>query len=577
MKMKTVTIHNFRSIKESTFDLSGYSVLVGANNSGKSNILTALRVFYEHDKIKFDNKADFPKLTTDDNESWIEIEFLLTEDEYSNLKEEYKINKNHLRVRRYFKSDDQNIVKPKQANIYGYEKGGLSNNLFYGAKNISEAKLGSIIYIPEIAKTEDTLKMSGPSPLRGVLGFVVDKVAKKSKSFEELNKAFETFNKDFKKEDSVDGFSVKKLEKDINESLKEWDVEFNLDINPIKMAGIIKNLVTHNTKDLNLGQDVEIKNLGQGLQRHIIYTLLKLSSQYKDEKKPTKKEFSPDLTLILFEEPEAFLHPGQQELLNASLKLLGQEEGQQIFASTHSPFFVSKNIEDISKVVRLKKVDGVTNTYQVSDEMLDKICDRNSELTERFKTKLDDPDVPEKTKKDIRGRKLNKTDNDRIMDEESIRFLLWLDSERCCSFFSDTVLICEGASEKILIDYLIKNEWPELRAKQIYVLDAMGKFNLHRYMNLFDELGISHSVLADRDENQGIHGIVNEFIREKKNNNTRNIDFFPVDLEEFLGIDKPPDNRKDKKPLNVMWHYFENKIEKNKIEELEQKVKALFA
>ncbi len=100
MKIKSIKIHNFRSIKDAEFVLSNYNVLVGANNSGKSNILTALRIFYE-DGIKFNEKKDFPQFQTDDEESWIEIEYLLTDDEFKNLKEDYKNPGNILKVRKY--------------------------------------------------------------------------------------------------------------------------------------------------------------------------------------------------------------------------------------------------------------------------------------------------------------------------------------------------------------------------------------------------------------------------------------------------------------------------------------------
>ena len=70
MKIKSIKIHNFRSIKDAKFDLYNYNVLLGANNSGKTNVLTALRIFYE-DGIKFNEKTDFPKFQTDDEESWI--------------------------------------------------------------------------------------------------------------------------------------------------------------------------------------------------------------------------------------------------------------------------------------------------------------------------------------------------------------------------------------------------------------------------------------------------------------------------------------------------------------------------
>lgn len=62
-----------------------------------------------------------------------------------------------LRERKYLKSDDEEKVKADQSNIYGYEKGALSRNLFYGARNISQAKVGNVIYVPEITQTGETL------------------------------------------------------------------------------------------------------------------------------------------------------------------------------------------------------------------------------------------------------------------------------------------------------------------------------------------------------------------------------------------------------------------------------------
>jgi predicted ATP-dependent endonuclease of OLD family len=570
MKIKSMTVHNFRSIEEAKFDFYDYTVLVGSNNAGKSNVLTALRIFYE-DGIKFDDKSDFPKFQTADNESWIEIEYILTNEEFSNLKEEYKNPGNILKVRKYLYSQDRNRVKANQSNIYAYENGVLSQNLFYGAKNISEAKLGTVIYIPEVTTTDETLKLTGPSPLRDVITFVIKRVVETSESFRNLNKAFEEFNSKFKEEASNEGFSLSKLMEEINNSLKEWKVEFNLNINPIRPEDIIKSLVSHYVIDKSLDKEMDVKYFGQGLQRHLIYTLLKLSSKYSEKKTYEKKEFSPELTLILFEEPEAFLHPGQQEYLNASLKSLSMEEGQQIIVSTHSPVFVSRNIEDITALIKLKRDNGITRVFQVSKDTQKKIIEQNNELAQLLKSKLNDPSVDQHTKKRIEEI-IGDTDDDMRMEEEAIRYLLWLDSERCSAFFADIVLICEGATEKTFIDYLIKNKWSDLREKRIYVLDAMGKFNIHRYMNLFKELGIYHSVLADKDENQKVQGIINQFIEGQKNEFTISIDFFDKDIETFLGIKAPPSNRKDKKPLNVMWHYFNGKISEDNIDKLKQKI-----
>jgi predicted ATP-dependent endonuclease of OLD family len=400
------------------------------------------------------------------------------------------------------------------------------------------------------------------------------KVVKTSESFESLNKDFEEFNKKFREEESKDGFSLNKLREEINDSLKEWEIEINLNINPIKTEGIIKNLVSYHAIDKNFDREIDIKCLGQGLQRHLIYTLIKLSSRYTEKKTYKKKEFSPELTMILFEEPEAFLHPGQQEFLNTSLRLLSKEEDQQIIVATHSPIFVSKNIEDISNLIKLKRENGITHVFQVSEDTRKNIIEQNNELAQLLQSKLNDPSVGNSIKNSIK-KILGDTEEAMRMEEESIRYLLWLDSERCCAFFTDTVLICEGATEKIFIEYLIKNKWENLREKRIYILDAMGKFNIHRYMNLFKGLGIFHSVLADEDEDRNVQELINQFIEDHKNEFTKSIDFFDKDIETFLDIKPPPSNRKDKKPLNVMWNYFKGKISTENIDALKGKVEGL--
>jgi len=193
MKIHQLTIHNFRSIKHQSFYLQNYSLLIGGNNSGKTNVIDALRIFYEKD-LKFNYNRDFPKFPTDDKESWIEIEYKLTDDEYSTLRDAYKQPNNTLRVRKYLASSNREWVKPNQSNLYAYETDDLSSNLFYGARNISEAKLGDVIYIPEVTKIDEYTKLSGPSAFRNLLEFVVKKVVKHSSAYDALSQSFDSFN-----------------------------------------------------------------------------------------------------------------------------------------------------------------------------------------------------------------------------------------------------------------------------------------------------------------------------------------------------------------------------------------------
>ena len=395
MKIQKIIIHNFRSIIHQTIDCKDFTLFVGENNSGKTNIITALRAFYENEGYKYDKKSDFPKLPdTTDSESWIEIEFITTDEEQENIKDEYKRDDNILIVRRYFESSDKDKVSKDNSNIFFISKEGIiSENNFYGAKNVSQAKLGKIIYIPEIAKTDDTFKLSGPSPLRQVISFVFKKVLEKSDAFGDLEKAFESFNKDFKTEASPDGISMDSLKEDINNELKTWQFTFGFDVNPIKTDLIIKNLIDHYIEDDNLQSGkkrVDMKNIGQGLQRHLIYTMIKLAAKYDEGRKESdKKEFYPDFTLILFEEPEAFLHPSQQELMNLGLKQIAREYNQQVFCTSHSSIFVSKNINKLTEIKRIDKKNGVSEFFQIDESTLKSLYTDCTELSQFLQSKID--------------------------------------------------------------------------------------------------------------------------------------------------------------------------------------------
>ena len=79
--------------------------------------------------LKYIDERDFSKFPVDDLESWMELEFFTSDNEQEQLKEEYKSNDKILKMRRYFKSNEKELVKANQSNIYAYENGILSKNL----------------------------------------------------------------------------------------------------------------------------------------------------------------------------------------------------------------------------------------------------------------------------------------------------------------------------------------------------------------------------------------------------------------------------------------------------------------
>lgn len=554
MQLARVRIHNFRSIKDCDVSVDSYSLFVGENNSGKTNLLSALRVFYEDGGLKYAKERDFPKFQTDDKESWIELHFATTADEQEALHEEYRSDDHLLKVRRYYLSEDGR-AKAKQSNIYAYEHGELSTNLFYGATNVSSAKLGKLIYIPAVSRVEETMKVSGPSPFRNLINLVMKNAIEGSDSFRFLGDAFERFNENFREEHSS-GLSIESIKREINEELASWGVEMDVEVSPISPDDIVKSLLTTHLQDAKLeGQRVDVDAFGQGLQRHLIYTLIRLSSQYHTRPPASKKTFNPDYTLVLFEEPEAFLHPSQQEILHRSLLEWANEPQQQVLISTHSSQFVGKSVDRIPSLTRLSRPADVTNVYQLSRDRLDAV--------------LADNLIPARA----HGLDQNSDfDEEERAADEAIKYFLWLDAERSSLFFARHVLLCEGASEKVFFDYIADDDWKFLRDGRVYVLDCLGKFNIHRFVGLLSALGLPHSIIFDGDNNrrnaQVDHGLWNQLIHECRTDLTTGIFQFEDDLEGFLGIEKPQRSRGDLKPVNVIKKYRDGEIGEGRLDEL---------
>jgi predicted ATP-dependent endonuclease of OLD family len=548
MVISEINIHNFRGIIEQSFKLYNYSLLIGANNSGKTTVIDAIRIFYEN--CKFDKDKDFPFNGSQDEESWIDITFSLSNEEYDSLANDYKLSNNRLKIRKYLKTEDKN----KNGYFFGYDKNNiLMDNPFYGAKNVGVDKLGDVIYIPATSKVEEHTKLGGSSVLKDLLTNILQDVVENSDSFSKLQNEFGIFSNNIKQETSSNGYSLAGVETDLNSLIGDWGATFSLNISSPSINEIIKSMTDFNFFDKVHNRPQNVDQFGSGFQRHFIYSLIQTGAKYVIKKtNKVKKDFSPQMTLILFEEPEAFLHPNQQEFLSKSLIKLSNNSDWQVLCSTHSQSFVSKSTQHIPSLIKLKRnSDGLIFISQIDDNLLKEIIDSNQTLNSIAKKH------PELAK--------NLSDDDSKPEMEVIKYAMWLNSERCCMFFSDRVLLVEGQTEKSLITKLIDDEKICIGNKSLFILDCLGKFNIHRFMNIMSNLGIDHYVLYDNDKNEKFHKDLNQLIEDSKTKfsiKTKEID---GDIEDFLYVQKP--KRSDQKPQHILFQYDSGNISEEKIEE----------
>lgn len=233
-----IRIHNFRTYTDAIIDLCAYGLLVGKNNCGKSNLIDAIRVFYED--LKYDKERDFPKYPTEDEEVWLEIEYRPTSEELENLKEEYRQGNGTFRVRKYLQSEEQDSEGSTRSGIYAYVDGQLSDTRFYGAKNVQQGKLGRIVHIPPISTLGDSTKLTGPSPLRDLLNVVLESIIDSSEAYEGLRNAFESFEGSIKQEQTAEGLSLEVIEQEITGGIEDWNMEFELEIKPLDLQTMVR-------------------------------------------------------------------------------------------------------------------------------------------------------------------------------------------------------------------------------------------------------------------------------------------------------------------------------------------------
>ncbi|MCD7879361.1 MAG: AAA family ATPase [Candidatus Gastranaerophilales bacterium] len=107
-------------------------------------------------------------------------------------------------------------------------------------------------------------------------------------------------------------------------------------------------------------------------------------------------------------------------------------------------------------------------------------------------------------------------------DEQTQKFVSrYIKLTHCDLFFADAVIIVEGIAEKILLPHFIKNSAPKLENNYISILEIGGCF-AHKFKPLIEALGVYTLIISDIDtidsENKGVCPELNKNL--KTNNST---------------------------------------------------------
>lgn len=462
MKIQKLIIRNFRGLKGEdniiNFSNSNIIFLIGQNNVGKSTFLRAYEFFVNSAQAAV--KEDFYNYDTDIPiviEGW----FLKEEDDDDDDPELQKNGKKtdpewankwvagdgYIKIRKTwaevgkFKKE---TFSPQQSNWVENGFGGM-DSLF---SKYSPTPIAINAMEDEKSLEEKVNKLIQDNFIKKVRENHQELCAEIVEKIKELQNAI-TSSED-----------VNRLNENLNKNFKETFSDLTLKIQPSKEENIKiedafkKNHTVSVQKDRADRTESFLQN-GHGVIRQALFNFIAF---LKENIEGNKKEY-----LILFEEPELFLHPKVTFKLRESLYNLAEDSPYQILCATHSPMMIDVS-KPHSSLIRTVKLNGEeTKTYQIGDEIFAKDEERKQrvQMINRFNPHI------------------------------------------CEAFYADKVLLVEGDTETIVYRDLLKRFYQD---KEVFVLNTGSKNNIPFFQEILTDFRIKHYIIHDMDNELNSNG-----------------------------------------------------------------------
>lgn len=400
MKLKSLTLKNFRSYRDVKIDFDNLTAFVGKNDVGKSTILEALDIFFNDSKgtIKLD-KNDLNKMAETEGEETITIgaEFsdlpstiILDDSASTTFAQEYMLNSqgNLEIIKKYPKGGKAQVAiranHPQKIDKYDtlltvkiadLKKLLKSKNLECENETsnpclrtaIWNAMLGEVgVEEREIELTSTDGKKVAEAimkyfPLYTLFQSDRSNDDSNSEVQDPLKMSVTALLKDEELKKSLDAIAKKILEglnkvsSETLEKLRDLDSELANTLKPVipetadlKWADVFKNVSIYG------GDDIPINKRGSGVRRMVLLSFFRAQAEKKAQ------ENNENGIIYAIEEPETSQHNSNQRLLIDSFKSISQK-GAQVILTTHSAQVVkrldSPNVrlvytENGSKIVR---------------------------------------------------------------------------------------------------------------------------------------------------------------------------------------------------------------------------------
>ena len=485
MYIKEINILNFRSFKEALIPFhEGVNVIIGHNNTGKSNLLRAMGVvlgysnghrlgtsdlFYETDVAELQRQSPRVKITlvlrrsADENLYSTDMALfanMMTDpalSEEAELRYEFKLDDSQ---EQNYKADVANAITAKeiwkiieQDYIRLYKSSRSGGNQAAGI-NINET-LGQIDFqfLDAIRDVSHDLYAGYNPLLRDVLNFFIDYSVKNdvTKTEDEIKEQLKALRDDFVQQSRPlmqtlqnrlqDGKNVfLKYALDTGATFNGAEPDFDGTVTENEMFSVLRMFIKY-----AVGIEVPATYNGLGYN-NLIYMSLLLAKMQADGNIAYMKRNAKVLSFLAVEECEAHLHPAMQYKF---LKFLQDNNWnghvRQIFMTSHS-----------TQIVSAVKLD-------------DLIC-------------LTSPALGQINVGYPRAIYKEESSNDMVSKQYVQRFL---DATKADMFFANRLIFVEGIAEELLLPVFARYLNKNLTDEHVLVVNMGGRYFNH-FLKLFD-------------------------------------------------------------------------------------------